>query len=82
MILSAFLDENPDVTGELNLTDGIIDIVAEGIDFAVRQGTLSDSSQRVRPIGISRRLACAAPAYLGAMACRSIPMSWPGMIAS
>ncbi|MCA1299495.1 LysR family transcriptional regulator [Stappia indica] len=65
-VIDAYLAENPEVTVDLNLTDGYVDLVAQGLDFAVRHGTLADSSLRARPLGTNRRVVCAAPAYLAA----------------
>lgn len=63
-IVDRFLDTHPDVTIDLDLTDGFVDLVAQGIDFAVRYGTLADSTLKAKPIGENRRVVCAAPAYL------------------
>lgn len=64
--IDAFLADFPEVTVDLNLTDGYVDIVGQGLDFAIRHGLLADSSLRVRSLGRNRRLVCAAPAYLEA----------------
>lgn len=66
-ILDRFLAEHPDVTVDLNLTDGYLDLVGQGMDFAIRHGVLADSTLRSRPLGENRRVVCAAPAYLDAM---------------
>jgi DNA-binding transcriptional LysR family regulator len=66
-IVDRFLDEHREVSVELNLTDGFVDLVSQGLDFAVRYGTLADSSLKVKPIGENRRVVCAAPAYLERM---------------
>src|SRR5260370_33271768 len=63
-ILDAFLSEHPDVTIDLNLTDGFVDLVGQGQDLAVRYGELADSTLRVRRLGKNRRVVCASPAYL------------------
>lgn len=65
-VVDAFLAENPEVTIDLNLTDGYVDLVAQGIDFAVRHGLLADSSLKARSLGTNRRIVCAAPVYLEA----------------
>lgn len=65
-IIDRFLSDHPDVTIDLNLTDGYVDLVAQGLDFAVRHGVLADSTLRARPLGENRRLVCAAPSYLRA----------------
>lgn len=63
-VVDAFLDEHAGVSIDLNLTDGNVDLVAQGLDFAIRHGTLADSSLRARPLGSNRRVVCASPAYL------------------
>lgn len=63
-ILDRFLDSHPDVTIDLNLTDSFVDLVSQGIDFAVRYGTLADSTLKAKPIGENRRVVCASPGYL------------------
>lgn len=66
-IVDRFLDQHREVSVELNLTDGFVDLVSQGLDFAVRYGTLADSSLKVKPIGENRRVVCAAPGYLERM---------------
>jgi DNA-binding transcriptional LysR family regulator len=63
-LLDAFVAQHPAVSIDLHLSDGYIDLAAEGIDIAVRYGDLADSSLMVRPLALSARIVCAAPAYL------------------
>ena len=63
-VLDAFLAEHPDVSIDLNLTDGYVDLVGQGQDLAIRYGELADSTLRVKRLGNNRRVACASPAYL------------------
>lgn len=63
-IVDAFLAEHPNVTVDLHLSDGYVDLVGQGFDFAIRHGVLVDSSLRSRSLGTNRRLVCASPAYL------------------
>lgn len=63
-ILDRFLDQHPDVTIDLNLTDGFVDLVSQGIDFAVRYGALADSGLKAKLICENRRVVCASPEYL------------------
>ncbi len=63
-ILDTFLNQHPDITIDLNLTDGFVDLVTHGIDFAVRYGVLADSTLKVKPIAENRRVVCASPEYL------------------
>lgn len=63
-ILEQFMEEHPQVSIDLHLSDGYVDPVGQGIDFAVRYGALVDSSLHAKPLGENRRVVCAAPAYL------------------
>ena len=63
-ILDAFLAEHPEVTIDLNLTDGYVDLVGQGEDLAIRYGELADSTLRVKRLGENRRVVCASPPYL------------------
>ncbi len=62
--ISTFIEENPEVSIELSLSDGYVDLVGQGFDLAVRFGNVTDSTLRVRSLGTFQRLVCAAPAYL------------------
>lgn len=62
--INHFLSENPAITVELQLSDGFVDIVGQGFDIAVRFGSVTDSTLRIRTLGQKRRLVCAAPGYL------------------
>ena len=62
--MAAFHARYPAVRSTLLVTDRVVDLVNEGLDIAIRAGQLEDSSLIVRKIGESRRLVCAAPAYL------------------
>lgn len=59
-----FLEDHPDIRVELLLTDKVVDLVADGVDFAVRMGDLEDSDLLSRRLGWARRVIVAAPALL------------------
>jgi DNA-binding transcriptional LysR family regulator len=63
-IVSAFLNEYPDVGVELSLNDRNLDLIEGGLDLAVRIGPLADSSLVARQVGSVRRVVVASPAYL------------------
>ena len=63
-IVSAFLNEHPDVRVDLTLNDRNLDLIEEGLDLAVRIGPLADSSLVARSVGSVRRVVVASPAYI------------------
>jgi DNA-binding transcriptional LysR family regulator len=63
-VVSAFLNEYPDVQVELSLNDRNVDLIEAGLDLAVRIGALADSSLVARQVGSVRRVVVASPEYL------------------
>lgn len=61
--LSGFLDAHPDLRVEIVLDDRPIDLLAEGIDVALRLGDPGDSTMTGRRIGDSPRFVLGTPAY-------------------
>lgn len=64
--VAEFLAVHPRVRLEWVLSDTRADLIAEGIDVAVRTGSLRDSSLVARQVGTSSSLLVASPAYLAA----------------
>ncbi|AIO36683.1 bacterial regulatory helix-turn-helix, lysR family protein [Burkholderia cenocepacia] len=62
--LPAFHARFPDLRVVMSTTDRFVDLVADGIDCAVRVGALSDTSLVARRVGEMAQINCAAPAYL------------------
>ncbi len=62
--LPGLLRRYPRLQLTLGSTDRTIDLVQEGVDCAVRMGSLHDSSLAVRPLGHIALINCASPAYL------------------
>lgn len=62
--LPSFLRRYPRLQLALGSTDRAIDLVHEGVDCAVRIGSLHDSSLVVRPLGHIALINCASPGYL------------------
>jgi DNA-binding transcriptional LysR family regulator len=62
--LRSFLAAHPGLTIDLKLDDAFVDIVAEGIDVAVRIGELADSRLVATKLGENCRLLVASPDYL------------------
>jgi DNA-binding transcriptional LysR family regulator len=63
-LMGAFLRKFPAITGELSLSDRVVNLVEDGVDLAVRIGALEDSSYVARPVGLVRRVVVASPKYL------------------
>jgi DNA-binding transcriptional LysR family regulator len=63
-VITEFIGRHSAVQVELILLDRVVDLVEEGIDVGVRIGRLPDSSLVALPIGETRRVVCASPAYL------------------
>jgi DNA-binding transcriptional LysR family regulator len=62
-LIDAFLDQHPAVRIELDLSDGVVDLVDRRFDVAIRTGPLADSSFKARLLVRQRRLVCASPRY-------------------
>lgn len=62
--LTKFLNANPDLSLNLDLSDDYVDIISGGFDMAIRIGELPDSSLVARKLAPVRRILCATPKYL------------------
>lgn len=62
--LQKFRDRYPNVSVDLRLGDGIVDLIEEGIDIAVRVGWTGDSRLIGRKLVPNRVCAFASPGYL------------------
>ena len=62
--LPGLLRRHPHLQLSLGSTDRPIDLVKEGVDCAVRVGTLHDSTLVVRSLGQIALINCASPSYL------------------
>lgn len=62
--LPQLLAKNPDITITLDLSDDFVDLVADGIDIAIRIAELKDSSHVAKKLAANTRILCASPDYL------------------
>lgn len=62
--LARFQELHPELTVELSLTDGFVDLVAEEFDLAIRAGILPDSDYIARLLLPVTPMVCASPEYL------------------
>jgi DNA-binding transcriptional LysR family regulator len=65
-IVVEYLKRYPGVSVRTYFVDGVVDLVEEGIDVAVRIAELPDSALTAARVGSVRRVLCASPAYLTA----------------
>ena len=63
-LLPPFMELYPDLTVNLLLTESVVDIVAEGLDAAIRLGHLTDSGLVARRLLRTSYVVCASPEYL------------------
>jgi DNA-binding transcriptional LysR family regulator len=63
-LVPALLRANPGLRVELDLNDAVVDIVAAGVDVAIRIAPLSENGLVARRLARSPRVLCAAPGYL------------------
>lgn len=61
--LSEFMQRYPEIELELDFSDRIVDIIAEGVDVAMRSGELTDSEMRSRKLGPFRFVIVGSPDY-------------------
>jgi DNA-binding transcriptional LysR family regulator len=72
--LPDFLTHHPSLDIDVILDDRVIDLVSEGIDIALRLGTLADSTAVARKIASGRRSVVATPAYLARAGMPRVPV--------
>lgn len=63
-LIPAFLELYPEVQLDISLTDGIIGLIEERTDIAIRSGAMDDSSLKARKLLESRRVIIASPSYI------------------
>lgn len=63
-LLPHFRARHPALDVHVTVADEMLDLVREGLDLAIRIGTLGDSSLVSRKLAVNRRVLCASPGYL------------------
>lgn len=71
--IGRFMVLHPALHIELLMSDDRQDLIADGVDVAIRFGVLPDSSARSRLLGRSPRMLVAAPDYLARAGCPTEP---------
>lgn len=62
--IAAFMHLHPLLKIDLDMSDRRIDLVEEGLDMAIRIGTLEDSSLMAKKLASVRHVVCASPDFL------------------
>lgn len=62
--IAAFIERYPDMRFDVELSDRAVDLVEEGFDAALRIGAIGSQNLVGRPVGQTRLVCSAAPAYL------------------
>jgi DNA-binding transcriptional LysR family regulator len=76
--LPKFLAAHPGLTMDVVLDDRVIDLVEEGVDLALRMGSLGDSSLTVRKLASAPRHVLGTPAYFGRSGVPATPAELSG----
>jgi|UPI00068A2A45 DNA-binding transcriptional LysR family regulator len=63
-LVQDFLALYPNVELDISLTDGVIALIEEKTDIAIRSGAMNDSALKARKLLESRRVIVASPSYL------------------
>lgn len=63
-IVTEYLRRYPETDVECRFLDRVVNLMDEGVDAAIRIGTLPDSSYQAVRVGQVRQVLCAAPGYL------------------
>lgn len=78
-LVPEFIEQYPEVSVRLRLTDRKVDLTTEGLDLAFFLGQPEDSTLRIRKIADVERVLCAAPSYV---ARRGMPASGAEIVAA
>ncbi|WP_081944288.1 LysR family transcriptional regulator [Thalassospira australica] len=76
-VLPKFMQQYPDIELDLTQTDGIVDLLEERADIAIRSGALPDSNLMARKLLETRRMIVAAPSYLARHGTPQTPTDLP-----
>ncbi|WP_338879408.1 LysR family transcriptional regulator [Achromobacter veterisilvae] len=71
--LPKFLEQYPELTVDVSLTDERVDLIANNIDVAVWSGDLPNADIVGRQLSPSRRIVCASPAYFARAGTPAVP---------
>jgi DNA-binding transcriptional LysR family regulator len=78
-VVTAFTRRYPECRVELNLSDTMVDLLADNLDIAIRVGWLEDSSLQARRIGGFRQLLVGSPEFADKIAALRQPADCMGL---
>jgi DNA-binding transcriptional LysR family regulator len=84
-LITEYLALHPQVTVNAVLVDRLVSMAEEGVDVAVRIGTLPDSALQALPVGSICPVVCASPAFLERVGRPAVPedvMAMPVVMSS
>ncbi|MCX8960987.1 LysR family transcriptional regulator [Erwinia psidii] len=73
--MTAFLRENPQVHVQLEVSDRLVSLAAEGFDLAIRHSETLPDTHVVQPLCATRALLVASPEYLAIHGCPQTPQA-------
>ncbi|MFC1520132.1 LysR family transcriptional regulator [Pseudomonadota bacterium] len=62
--LKGFLEQYPDLSVDIQLTDSMVDLVEGGFDVAIRNANLKDSTLIAKKLATDKRIMVASPDYI------------------
>ena len=77
-VLADFTRQYPEIELDLDFNDRLVDVVAEGVDVAVRSGTLTDSRLMARELGPFAFAIVGSPAYFARHGVPATPRALEG----
>jgi DNA-binding transcriptional LysR family regulator len=77
-LIPDFCERHAQVEVQINFTDRVVDLVAEGDDVGIRLGHVNDENLIARRLGEHKRMICASPAYLARHGTPHIPADLAG----
>ncbi len=73
-----FLEKFPRITIELSLTTAVVDLVAQGVDLAIRISSAKEHGPNFYELAPNRRVICASPSYFELRGRPSVPRDLDG----
>lgn len=64
--ISRFMREHPEIELDIDLSDRMVDMIADAVDLAIRIGNLEDSNLIARKLAQVHFAVCASPSFLAA----------------